>query len=188
MKVFFTASLRGQTEYGKLYKEIFNELSSLGYKNLDEEIFRLPPNYYDTMEKQGRQAFIDLYQRKIKAVQDADICLFEGSLPSLSIGYLIQKALDFNKPTIILYFEDNTPQFISGIDEEKLIVKQYKEKNIKTVVKEAVEEARHLQDKRFNFFISPDLLNYLEKASKSEDITKSTFIRNLILNHKKKHS
>ena len=188
MKIFFTASLRGQTEYGDLYKAIFNELSIMGYKNLDNEIFQLHPHYYDPMQKQGRQAFVDLYKRKIKAVQEADMCVFEGSLPSLSIGYLIQKALDFNKPTIILYFEDNTPQFISGIDEDKLIVKQYTKKDLKSVVINAVEEARHLQDKRFNFFISPGLLNYLEKASKEEDITKSTFIRNLILSHKKKHS
>ncbi len=187
MKVFFTASLRGQTEFGKQYKSIFNELLALGFKHLDDEIFQLPTNYYDTMQKQGKQAFIDLYQRKIKAVQEADICIFEGSLPSLSIGYLIQKALDFNKPTIIFYFDTNIPEFISGIDEEKLIVRQYGEKNIKSVVQEAIDEARHIQDKRFNFFISPDLLNYLEKASKIEGLTKSTFIRNLILNHKKKH-
>ena len=187
MKVFFTASLRGQTEFGNHYKKIFDELVTLGYKNLDDEIFQLHPNYYDTMEKQGREAFVDLYQRKIKAVQEADICVFEGSLPSLSIGYLITKALDFNKPTIILYYKDYTPQLLSGIDEEKLIVRNYEDRNITSIVADAVEEARHLQDKRFNFFINPALLNYLEQASRAEGITKSTFIRNLILQHKKKH-
>ncbi len=188
MKVFFTASLRGQDEFGKFYHAIFKDVELMGFKNLDDEILKLPASYYESIQKQGKHAFIDLYQRKIRAVQEADICIFEGSMPSLSIGFLIQKALDFNKPTIILYYDKNTPQFISGIDEEKLIVKQYLEKDLKEVLKAAIEEAKHLQDKRFNFFISPDMLNYLEKASKAEGITKSTFIRNLILNHKKKHS
>lgn len=188
MKIFFTASLRGQTDYGKYYTKIAQTVEKLGLKNLDDEIFKLSPSYYDSLQKQGRDAYVDLYDRKISRLNSADICMFECTLPSLSIGFLIQKALDFNKPVIILYFDQNTPQFISGISEDKLIVRQYTEKNIESVVEESIEEAKHLQDKRFNFFISPNLLTYLEKASKREGITKSTFIRNLIVAHKKKHS
>jgi len=188
MKIFFTASLRGQADFGKYYKEIFSLIEKEGAKNLDDEILKLSETYYDTIQKQGRTAFVDLYKRKIKALQQADICIFEGSLPSLSIGYLIEKALDFNKPTIIFYYKNNTPEFISGIDEEKIILKQYNETSLQQSFESALTEAKHLQDKRFNFFISPDLLTYLEKASKEEGITKSTFIRNLILQHKKKHS
>ena len=186
MKVFFTASLRGIAEFGSFYKKMFMHLQKMGFSHLDEEIFKLSPSYYDNIQKQGRSAFVDLYKRKIKNLQTADICLFEVSIPSLSIGYLIQKALDFNKPTVILYYKENTPQFISGIEEDKLIVRQYNDLNLEEIVEESVEEAKHLQDKRFNFFISPNLLNYLEKASKAQDITKSTFIRNLLLAHRKK--
>ncbi len=162
-------------------------IEKMGAKNLDDEILKLSRNYYETIQKQGRTAFVDLYKRKIKALQQADICIFEGSIPSLSIGYLIEKALDFNKPTIIFYYKDNTPEFISGIDEEKIILKQYFDDTLPKAFESAMEEAKHLQDKRFNFFISPDLLTYLEKASREEEITKSTFIRNLILQHKKRH-
>jgi hypothetical protein len=187
MKIFFTASLRGQEEYGKYYKEIYSVIEKLGYASLDDEIFKLSASYYDNIQKQGRDAYVDLYERKIKKLQTADVCIFECTLPSLSIGYLIQKALDFNKPVIILYLNDNTPQFISGINEDKLIVKKYSGITLSKVVHDALEEAKHLQDKRFNFFISPQLLTYLEKASKKEGITKSTFIRNLLLMHRKKN-
>ncbi|MCX6732629.1 MAG: hypothetical protein NTV98_03760 [Candidatus Roizmanbacteria bacterium] len=187
MKIFFTASLRGQEDYGKHYKKIFSLIEDLGYVSLDDEILKLTPSYYDNIQKQGRDAYVDLYERKIKKLQTADICIFECTLPSLSIGYLIQKALDFNKPVVILYLNDNTPQFISGINEDKLIVKKYTEATLTQVVNSAFEEAKHLQDKRFNFFISPDLLTYLEKASKKEGITKSTFIRNLLLAHRRKN-
>ncbi len=188
MKVFFTASLRGQNEFGKFYKTIYSAIEKKNYKNLDNEILVLSEKYYNDIQKAGRTAFINLYQRKLKNLQIADICIFEGSLPSLSIGYLIQKALDFNKPVIILYYKENVPQFIAGINEEKLIVKNYNDSNLLTVLDEAIQEARNLQDKRFNFFISPSLLNYLEKASNKEGITKSTFIRNLIIAHRKKNA
>lgn len=187
MKIFFTASLRGQAEFGAYYKTTYTVINKLGFKSLDNELLNLTPGYYDNIQKEGRAAFINLYERKIKNLQSADICIFDCTLPSLSIGYLIQKALDFNKPTIILYYGENTPQFISGIEEDKLIVKKYDEKNLEKIVEEAIESAKHLQDKRFNFFISPNLLNYLEKASKTQGITKSTFIRNLILAHRKKN-
>jgi hypothetical protein len=186
MKIFFTASLRGQEDYGKYYKKVFSLIRDLGYVSLDDEILKLSPSYYDVIQKQGRDAYVDLYERKIKKLQSADICMFECTLPSLSIGYLIQKALDFNKPVVILYLNENTPQFISGINEDKLIVRKYTESTLSEVVTNAFEEAKHLQDKRFNFFISPYLLTYLEKASKKDGISKSTFIRNLLLAHKRK--
>lgn len=186
MKVFFTASLRGQKEFGVYYKTIFDTLSDLGFKHLDNEILTLSKNYYDKIQHEGRSAFVDLYQRKMKHLKEADICMFECTLPSLSIGYQILKALDFNRPTIILYLNDNVPQFISGIDNEKLIVKKYTPDTLTDVVTESLQEASGIQDKRFNFFISPPLLNYLQKESKSKGVTQSTFIRNLILTHKKK--
>lgn len=187
MKIFFTASLRGKPEFESYYKRIYSVIERLGFKSLDNEILKLSSNYYDNIQKQGRAAYIDLYERKIKNLQYADICIFECTIPSLSIGYLIQKALDFNKPTVILYYKDNTPQFLSGIEEDKLIMRRYDDETLDKMVEEAIENAKHLQDKRFNFFISPNLLNYLEKASKAQGITKSTFIRNLLLAHRKKN-
>lgn len=187
MKVFFTASLRGQKEFGNNYKLIYDTLKKLGYKHLDNEILTLSKEYYNKIQEEGRSAFVDLYERKMEHLKEADICMFECTLPSLSIGYLILKALDFSKPTVILYLDDNVPQFMAGINNDKLIVKKYNLDNLIDIVTESVNEATTLQDKRFNFFINPQLLNYLQKESKAEGITKSTFIRNLITQHKKKH-
>jgi predicted DNA-binding protein len=60
------------------------------------------------------------------------------------------------------------------------------ENTLDQVIRDAVEKAQSLADKRFNFFISPSLLSYLNKASKEEGVTKSTFIRNLINDYKRK--
>lgn len=184
MKVFFTASLRGQNSFVKHYLSIYKTIEQLGYTHLDDEIFVLKKRaYYQQIEKEGRKGYVKLYRRKMQRLQEADICVFECSLHSLSIGFLIDKALESNKPTIALYYKDNIPHFLAGIQEEKLIVKSYNEKNYKKVIKEFLKEAREIKDKRFNFFISPKLLSYIETISKEQGVTKSRFIRSLIVEH-----
>lgn len=189
MKIFFTASLRGAKDFTKYYKEIYDTIEALGHKNLDHEIFQLSSkDYYDLIEKEGRKAYVDLYKRKIKNIQEADLCIFEASLHSSSIGFEIQKALELNTPTLVLYYDDNIPHFLIGADDDKLIVKSYNENNLKDILKAAIDELQEIRDKRFNFFISPRLLTYLEEASKKTGVTKSTFIRNLLNEHMKKSS
>ena len=187
MKVFFTASQRGKEKFGQYYKIITDEITNLGYKLLEDDISKLgTEQFYKTMKESGRKANIGFYQNKIKHIHDADIVVFECSEHSLSIGFVIEKALEFNKPTVVLYLKDHEPFFLEGSDDEKLILCQYTEKSIKKVIKGAITLARERRDKRFNFFISPKLLDYLEEASNELAITKSTFIRNLIMDHKKR--
>lgn len=184
MKVYFTASLRGAEDYRELYKNIFEEIRKAGYIHLDEEIFQLhSTDYYKELEKKGRDAYVDLYKRKVKSIQSSDICIFECSMHSLSIGFQIQKALEYNKPVVALHYKNDIPHFLSGIHDDKLLIREYDEKNLKKVIKQALNDARERRDKRFNFFISPKLLSYLEDTSKKEGLTKSKFIRNLIVDH-----
>jgi predicted DNA binding CopG/RHH family protein len=55
--------------------------------------------------------------------------------------------------------------------------------HIKKTLRELLENAREKRDKRFNFFISPKLLEFLENTSNTEGVTKSKYIRNLIVEH-----
>jgi hypothetical protein len=92
-----------------------------------------------------------------------------------------------NKPTLVLYYKDNVQHFLAGAEDEKLLVKSYNETNLTNVLKESIEELKSFKDKRFNFFINPGLLTYLETTSKNLGLTKSNFIRNLIVDHMKKN-
>lgn len=189
MKVFFTASFRGDKTILKRYRQIYDIIDSLGYHHVDHDVVKVnPDDFYEKLTKEGRVGNVDLYNRKIKSIQEADICVFECSVHSLSIGFVIQKALEYNKPTIVLYHDNDIPHFLVGAKDEKLIIKNYTDSSVEKVVKLSLEEAGEVRDKRFNFFIRPELLTYLEKASKDLNITKSTFIRNLILEHRKKNS
>jgi len=189
MKILFTASQRGKKQFGKTYKEIYEFIVTSGYTVLQDDILSdEPEELYKALESGDHKKQTEFYNKKIDTIQKSDLCIFEASTHSLSIGFVIQKALEYNKPTIVLYIKDHKPLFFSGVDNEKLILQEYDEKNLSKQLESAIQDAVHLREKRFNFFISPGLLSYLEQASKKEGITKSTFIRNLILTHKKKGS
>lgn len=188
MKVLFTASHRGKKYFDENYKTIYELLTKHGYKHVSDSLITVnPTKYYEELGREGYEGYMKDYDRMIKNIQTADVIVFESSFPSIGIGFMIQKAIDMNKPVIVFYLKDNLPTFLSGIQEEKFQLVQYTEKNLEEKLKEALERANTLADKRFNFFISPSLLNYLNKVGRTQGITKSMFIRNLIVEHKKKY-
>lgn len=188
MKVFFTASQKGKSYFEQYYKRIVEETEIMGFLILKDDIIDTKEEeYYHRLKNGGKEEYNKLYHDKLKALQEADVCVFEATVPSFSVGYLIAKSLEFNKPTIVLYFKDNVPYFLLGISNEKLIARNYNDSNLNKILEEAYKAASQLQDKRFNFFITPDLLNYLDETSRSNNVTKSMFIRKLILDHRQKN-
>lgn len=187
MKVFFSGSPRGKDVNTELFQKIYKEIESLGYENLDNEIVTLSRAEYNDLKDMSRDEQMKRYNKKVENIKKADICIFDTSSHSLSTGFLVNVALDQQKPTIVLYYDDLVPYFLSGIDNEKLVIHSYNEKNIRKVLSNLLEQARERRDKRFNFFISPKLLEFLESASNSEGITKSKYIRNLIVEHMRDH-
>ena len=186
MKIFFTASQRGKKYFDKYYKQISKTIDNLQHKQLDNTLINVPSKqFYGKLERTGRDGYIELYEKNNKCIHEADINIFETSIHSLSIGYMIDKSIELGKPTLVLYYKDNLAHFIEGIKSDKLIVKSYDDNNIENVIKDSIVEAGKLQDKRFNFFISPRLLDYVNIQSKNEGITKSALIRQLILAHMK---
>ncbi|PIZ66503.1 hypothetical protein CO051_04025 [Candidatus Roizmanbacteria bacterium CG_4_9_14_0_2_um_filter_39_13] len=183
MKIFFTATYEGEKDFGKYYKLLYKELELLGYTHLDDEAITITyEEYVDRMAK-NRDARVSNYQKKMKYIQDADICVIESSAHSLGNGFIVQKSLELSKPTVVLYYKDNTPFFLSGVEDEKLIVASYNDKNYSQVLKKTLEAAREKRDKRFNFFLSPKLLQYIDDASKERGVTKSKLLRDMILKH-----
>ncbi len=188
MKILFSASLRGKKHFNSQYQQIVQIIKELGHSPLGTDyLSSMGDKIYEDLKKGGRQSNVDFYKREMKLIQQADICIFECSTHSLSIGFSVQKTLEMNKPAIVLYYKDNVPFFLSGAEDDKLILKNYDESNVKDVIRKTIDEASELRDKRFNFFINPSLLTYLENTSKSLGVTKSNFIRNLILDHMKKN-
>jgi hypothetical protein len=182
MKVFYTATYSGKNVFGKYYQTIYDQIEALGYVHVDNEVITL--NYEDYVQKmsEGRDAQIANFHKKMDGIQNADICVVESSAHSLGNGFIVQRSLDMGKPTIVLYYKNNKPFFLSGIEDEKFIIRSYDDNNYKKVIRDALQLAREKRDKRFNFFLSPKLLSYIEDASKNRGITKSKLLRDMIVN------
>ena len=180
MKIFFTATYQGAKQFGEYYKMIYEEIKRLGYEHLDDEVVNITYEGYLKKMEAGRSAQVSNYHETIDFIQKADICVLETSVHSLGLGYIVQKSLEMAKPTVVLYYKDNIPYFLQGIEDEKLIVQSYDEKNLKKVLKKVFESAREKRDKRFNFFLSPKLLNYLEQASTTRGVTQSKNLPDII--------
>jgi len=186
MNVFFTVAYHGNQQFGKYYKLLYNEIKHLGYTHLDDEAITTTSKDYIEKMSQGRSVQVANYRNKMKNLQDADICVVEASSHNLGGGYVIEKSLQLSKPTIVLYHKNNIPFFLTGIEDEKLVVISYNEDNYKKVLADSFATAKEKRDKRFNFFISPELLDYLSQQSKLQGITKSAFIRTLLKQHRKR--
>ncbi|NTU47333.1 hypothetical protein HGA88_06965 [Candidatus Roizmanbacteria bacterium] len=183
MKILLLASYKGLDNLGPNYKKIYDYVIELGNTPVDNEMVSL--SYDDFVKKMDTDpdASANNYKLKMKQIQAADVCIFEVSNHSLGVGFMIERSIQLNKPTIVLYYKQNKPYFISGVEDDKLILKSYNDKNLKKIVKDTLELAKERRDKRFNFFLSPKLLEYLERASSREGVTKSKLIRDMIVRH-----
>jgi len=177
MKIYFTSSARGIKELKKKYGRIFESIENLGHKNLDNLILTIDKDvFYDGTHKDQSE----LYEQTIKFIKRSDIVILEVSVPSLSMGYVLHKALEMNKPVIALYQPGNPPFFAQGIENEKLQVIEYSDADVEGTLKDAIDYAQGKADVRFNFFISPSIGTYLDWISKVKKIPRSVYLRGLI--------
>jgi len=186
MRVFFTASKQGRQYFDYYYQQIINILDCEGYKNINKGYLQ---KNNKTVKKQQKKStsknYSDLNKLLIKEISNADICIFECSFQTLTIGYLIEKSLEMNKPVVGLCLENHVPDFLIGLEDEKFQLVEYNKDNLSGLLKKSILKANFLTNKRFNFFISSSMFAYLSKVSKKLSVTKSTFIRNLIEDYKK---
>ena len=98
MKIFFSASLQGEVNT-QIYHKIFSEIEATGYEHVDNEVVKLSREEFAELKNKGREEQIKRYNQKIDAIKKADICIFDVSAHSLSTGFLVNVALDLQKPT-----------------------------------------------------------------------------------------
>jgi len=177
MKVYFTCSARGTQNFSNLYQKIFDTILKLGNEHTSNYTKESDPGEIYGYSHEERVA---LYEQAIRDLKRSDVILLEVSTHSLSMGYLMQTALNLGKPVIALYSKDHKPAFAAGIEDDKLQVIEYSKNNLTEVIEESIEFAQSKMDVRFNFFISPAIGNYLDWISKEKKIPRSVYLRSLI--------
>jgi hypothetical protein len=185
MQVYFLASSRlvdkNKDIYGQMYKTIASE-----YKMVNDKVWKWIKKGVEDLKKADLETKKENYKETLKDMGKADIIVMEISGHSMSMGYIISKTLELNKPVIALYTADAQPIFVVGINNPKLILREYNPENMEKVIWDSLKEAKGLIDMRFNFFVSSKILNYLDWVGRKRMIPKSVFLRNLIEREMKK--
>lgn len=181
--MYFTASLRGKKVFGDKYEMIVKQLSQLGHKVFSDHILK---NEFEAIEDQSREEARLNYNKLITEIKKTDIFVAEVSTQSLSVGHELTEAMSLNKPVVLLYTDDERPGLIFGSDYDKVIIVNYDKQDLKEKVARAITNAMAYADVRFNFFINPKLLNYLDWVAQERMIPRSVFLRDLIEKEMKK--
>lgn len=184
MKVFFNASLAGKRQFEQSYGSIYKVIEAAGYKIVASPV--MVGEAEKVIKEDAKQAG-SYYQKLQRWIKQSEICVFDVSYPSTSIGHEVALALYMGKPVVALH-EKSMPKnpVLESIDDEKLQLVEYKEDELEEVVPEAIAFATEQVDTRFNFFISPEIGNYLDFVARERKVPRAVFLRQLIEEDMKK--
>ena len=143
-------------------------------------------NEFKQVEIESKTEAQKNYDSIISDIKRSDIVVAEVSAQSLSVGHELTEAMTLNKPLIILYTGEHRPGLLFGSLYDKMQLVQYDDGNLENKLAEAIEEAIKHADVRFNFFVSPKILNYLDWVAQKRMIPRSVFLRSLIEHEMKK--
>lgn len=184
MKIYFSAARAYREKYGQDYQKIIQVLTKDGFQVTDNGRLKSPSGAFNHLSVSEK---VQLYRGMLKKIDKADISVFEASFPStVHIGHEISVALGKGKPVVVAYVEGREPLLFKGIQGSKIIWVEYSESSLTDKLTAAVELARKMIDVRFNFFVSPKILNYLDWVAQKRMIPRSVFLRNLIEKEMKK--
>jgi len=177
MKVYFSSSARTKKFYKKNIEAIYQAIEKLGYQQVTDFILKVDPNIFYERSPQEAALF---YKKMVSEIKKADICVFEISLDSAGIGYSVNLALDAGKPVIALHVPEQVPYLLRMIQHPKIQVIEYTVADLPRILKDALEIAKEQVDIRFTFFLTSQLVEYLDHIKKHRKVARATFLRRLI--------
>jgi len=185
MNIYFIASPRAVVNDRALFEKIHDHLAK-DSKMLSDLVLKVDDKNVDSFYKASHDDRVSHFKKTMQAIKDSEIVVVDVSLHSMSMGYIVNKALELGKPVVVIHPNDNPPYFFSGIESDRLIIVGYDSSNVLSVIDKAIETAKNLMDVRFNFFVAQKHLNYLDYVAKKKMIPRSVFLRDLIEREMKK--
>lgn len=176
MKIYFVGSISGRKKFLDNYLKIISIFENQGNKVFEVTTSKDEEDVY-SLDDFGK---VDQYKRVLDWINKSDVMVAECSHSSLGVGYEISLALEKGKPVLVLYSEGNAPHFLEGIESEKLEIVKYDMKNLKDILNDSLKYLAEQQDVRFNFFVSPKIVNYLDWISKERKMPRAVYLRRLI--------
>jgi hypothetical protein len=185
MRIYFGSSPQVKEKHAAEIKRIYQLLEKFGFKHTSDFIVKVEPEKYFQLSVEELNL---LHQKTLESIKKAEICIFEASLHDLSVGFLINFSLDLGKIVIVLSQNQEVPFLFRQVKEGNLIFVLYSDKDLEEKLKEAVDQAKGRSDIRFNFFVTPQILAYLDWLSNRKRIPRAVYLRGLIEREMKKDS
>jgi hypothetical protein len=185
MKLFYNASLTGKKLFLREYEAIYAVI-----KETEKITMLHSPVLVGTPEKVVAETIsqASAYFKKLQGwIKEADVCVFEASYPSMGVGYEIAMAMQLGKSVIVLHLPDKKSEVLSGLTSDKLQMIEYTIETLSVILKKALAYAVEQQDTRFNFFVSPRIINFLDWIAKKKRIPRAVYLRRLIEEDLKKN-
>ncbi|MCL5675901.1 MAG: hypothetical protein M1120_02110 [Patescibacteria group bacterium] len=177
MIVYFTASVIGKRYQLPHYLEVIKNIKDLGHKVLSDHIIQTTEDQIKLETKAERVAFL----KKLAVwINSSNCVVVEASFPSISVGYEISLARSYNKPVLILYSEGNPPSLFAQSQDENIICEKYNKSTLKAILFEFLTYAQSSNDRRFTFYLTPSMANFLETQARRYRVPKSVYLRRLI--------
>lgn len=177
MKVFFSASISGRDSFEENYKAIVDDLKVRGYRVQSDHVLGVDKKKLSDVSDKYR---IDYYKKLVKWISESDLIVAEVTQPSISIGHEVSLALEKGKNVIALSSTTRGPAIFLAMKSDKLQMLKYNLEDLHFVLDKAVKRARSNTDIRFNFFISPQINDYLDWTSKEKRIPRAVYLRELL--------
>jgi hypothetical protein len=188
MKIFLCASIYGKQHLEDSCKKIVALTKKTGATIVADHIL---DTTNEEMAQWKKDQDIKFHNFVMNGVKNSDAIFAEISHASTSVGYLISLAAQAGKPVVCFYNGEQKPHLFNTLEEQndKFVVVQYsKLEDLDKLVPEMVEFVHEGQDTRFNFFVTPKHINYLNWIAKTRKIPRSVFLRKLIEEEMRKNS
>lgn len=180
MKFYFAAHTRKLDQYLPVYKKIINTLERVGWKQIDDWLKR------EVVAREGSKVdynyYENLYNQTSKKIKSSDVLIAEISEKSTTVAQQIIYALENHIPVWCLYQDSHQgaiPAFTKTRKDKNLKLSAYKDDNLENIIQETLTKYRK-REVKFNFYLTQDMNDYLEKKATKQKTPKSEIIRQLI--------
>ena len=178
MKIYFTASITSLKDYEKEYRAIVSTMRKLGHIVIDDQVFDKEADEILSQSEKEQQKY---YRTMLTKIGACDLMVAEVSFPStVHIGHELTLGLEKGKPVIALHKKGKRPVLFWGIDSEKFYLAEYDLENLEQILEDSIEYLSEQQEVRFNFFVSPNIQQYLDWVAKYKRTPRAVYLRELL--------
>lgn len=179
MRIFYTASFYGKQAYQEQYDLVRATIKEFSVDLISPE----EGNYLDVIDPKTRKRLegkpkLIHYEAIRQGIHLADAVIIEATHEDIQLGHEVTLALMEKKPMLVLSTKED---FSKKIIHDYLFGARYTKATIKGILQDFFVNVRQMRHaRRFNMFLYPSQVEYLEKISVKQGMNMSEYIRHLI--------